>query len=563
MKKIGNIFIFCLVSVAIFLLGFKTENNVQPNAYYEVYLEGKLLGMIESEEELNKYIQKQGNKIKENVREYQIKLEYINAFNNLSKDMENISNKEKAEQLLSLKTLSDIDTETLNNYIENKLYELNDEEISEMTDYVDKNKIYLSTNEIYSPNGTKIEKVYTYDDNVISVEEMYKKLVLGKTFTLPGYQFVVKSKTEDKKDLIIYTTDPEIFSKSIEQLITIFVDEGEYKKYKTDTQNEIETTGNKIKNIYIDEDITYKAKNISVTEKIYTDSNDLTAYLLYGDKSKETKVTIKKGDSIESLAFENQISIQEFLIFNTEYNSKNNLLVPGEQAIISTVDPKISVVVETYEVVDKETNFPVVEKYDSTLSQGSTQLVQEGQKGLERVSQNVKSINGEITFVDPVGKEVIKSPVSKIISIGTKYIPSVGSTSIWAWPTNSGYTITSNYAYRINPINGKRELHDALDIAGTGYGSPIYAANNGTVVESSYTSINGNYVVINHNNGYYTYYGHMSTKLVSVGQTIERGKQIGKVGATGWATGPHVHFAVYKGWPYKGGKPINPWTLYQ
>lgn len=563
MKRIGTVFIICLVSVAVFLLGFKTENNAQPNVYYEVYLEGELLGMIESEDELNKYIQKQGDKIKENVRDYESKLERIDAFNDLSKGMQNISNKEKAKLLLSNKTLSEIDTDTLNDYIEDQLYVLSSEEIKEMRDYVDKNKIYLSTNEIYSPNGTKVEKVYTYDNNIISVEEMYKKLVLGKTFTLPGYQFVIKSKTEDKKNLIVYTTDPEIFSKSIEQLITIFVDEEEYNKYKNNTQNEIETTGNKIKNIYIDEDITYKAINVSVTEKIYTDSNDLTAYLLYGDKSTETRVTIKKGDSIESLAFENQISVQEFLIFNTEYNSKNNLLVPGEQVVISTVDPKISVVVETYEIVDKETNFSVVEKYDSTLSQGSTQLVQEGQKGLERVSQNVKSINGEITYVDPVGKEVIKSPVSRVVSIGTKYIPSVGSTSVWAWPTNSGYTITSNYAYRINPINGKRELHDALDIAGTGYGSPIYAANNGTVVESSYTSINGNYVVINHNNGYYTYYGHMSTRLVSVGQTVERGKQIGKVGATGWATGPHVHFAVYRGMPYKGGTPVNPWTIYQ
>lgn len=565
MKKMGIVFTICLASIVIFLLGFKTSPNAQPNVYYEVYLEGELLGMIESDTELNKYIQKQGERIKENVRDYQSKLELINTFSKLKDSQDkNGSNKDLAMSFVGNRELPSIDREAIKEYLDEQLYNLSDLEISQMREYVDKNEIYLSTNEVYSPNGTEIKKVYTYDSDIITVEDMYKKLVEGKTFTLPGYKFTIKSKNDNVQDIIIYTTDPEIFSQSIEKLITIFVDDETYERYKSDTQSDIKTTGSKIENIYIDENITYKAVNVSVTEKIYTNADDLTAYLLYGDKFKEQKITVKKGDSIESLAFDNQISIQEFLIFNTDYTSKDNLLVPDSEVVISTVDPKISVVVESYEIVDKQTNYSTVEQYDSSLSQGSVVVMSNGENGVERVSQNIKSVNGEIAYVDPVEKEVIKSPVSKVVKIGTKYIATVGSTSVWAWPTNSGYTITSEFAYRINPINGRRELHDALDIAGTGYGSPIYSANNGVVVDAGYTGINGNYVVINHNNGYYTYYGHMSRILVSKGQTVERGQQIGKVGSTGWATGPHVHFSVYKGYPMmRGSTPVNPWSLYR
>ena len=61
---------------------------------------------------------------------------------------------------------------------------------------------------------------------------------------------------------------------------------------------------------------------------------------------------VKQGDSIESLAIENQISVQEFLIFNDQYTNIDNLLVPNSDVVISNVDPKIQVVIEYYEVVD-------------------------------------------------------------------------------------------------------------------------------------------------------------------------------------------------------------------
>ena len=104
--------------------------------------------------------------------------------------------------------------------------------------------------------------------------------------------------------------------------------------------------------------------------------------------------------------------------------------------------------------------------------------------------------------------------------------------------------------------------YDGIDIAGTGYGSNIYAANNGVVVDAGYNDISGNYVIINHNNGYYTVYGHMSKILTKKGDIVARGTVIGLIGSTGWSTGPHLHFSIFVGYPYGGGYSINPWRFY-
>ena len=101
MKKIGTIFLVILVSVAVFLLGFKSDVNTRPNEYYEVYLEGDLLGTVKSEKELNDYIQKQGENIKSNVRNYKTQLDLIDIFNNLKDKISDSDNEKIARDLLN------------------------------------------------------------------------------------------------------------------------------------------------------------------------------------------------------------------------------------------------------------------------------------------------------------------------------------------------------------------------------------------------------------------------------------------------------------------------------
>ena len=552
MKYVGKYLLIVILSVVIFLVGFNFRDNKQPNVLYKVYLDKELVGTIKSRNELEKYINNQATIIRDNLKTYTLKIDAIKTFSKYSNvgEVNNYKDSEKVTYLLANKdslNVNENDVEDLHFYKKEKLYNISDLELQEMKDYVSKNAIYSHVEEVYTPNGIEIQKVYTYEEDILPVAEIYKKIMSKKSSTVAGYKFVIKSNNEEIDDIIVYTLDTEVFSKAIEDLITIFIDEVVYVNYKNDSQPEIVTTGSRIDKIYIDENITYKATNISVEEKIYTNSKDLSAYLLYGDTYTEKVVTVQPGDSIESITMNNQISVQEFLIFNEQYTSRDNLLVPNTEVVISNVDPKIQVVAEYYEVVDIETNFNIEEHYDSNLTQGSMLVTQEGKKGLERVSQNVKSINGEIKYVDPAGKEIIKSSVPQVISIGTKIIPNVGSTASWGWPTEQGYTFSSYYGYRLS-VFGEGNFHSGLDIAGTGYGSNVYAANNGTIeiLKDLGNYSYGKYIMINHNNGYYTLYAHMSgfAPGLTVGSTVSRGQPIGYIGSSGWATGPHLHYEV-------------------
>lgn len=117
------------------------------------------------------------------------------------------------------------------------------------------------------------------------------------------------------------------------------------------------------------------------------------------------------------------------------------------------------------------------------------------------------------------------------------------STGSYIWPTPSCYSVSSQFGYRYHPIYGDYRMHYGIDISASS-GASILAADSGTVTTATYSSSYGNYVMINHGDGRYTVYAHMSSMAVSVGNTVTQGETIGYVGSTGWSTGPHLHFEV-------------------
>ena len=123
--------------------------------------------------------------------------------------------------------------------------------------------------------------------------------------------------------------------------------------------------------------------------------------------------------------------------------------------------------------------------------------------------------------------------------------PSTPATSgDYIWPCSARY-ITSPFGRRTSPGGIGSTNHKGVDI-GASYGSSIYATKAGTVIVSSYDAGGyGNYVQIDHGGGNYTLYGHMSKRLVSVGQTVSQGEVIGLCGSTGASTGPHVHYEIW------------------
>jgi len=105
---------------------------------------------------------------------------------------------------------------------------------------------------------------------------------------------------------------------------------------------------------------------------------------------------------------------------------------------------------------------------------------------------------------------------------------------------------------RTDPVTGRYQLHSGIDI-GAGYGVPIQASADGIVLYAGWYGGYGNAIILDHGSGLSTLYAHCSAMYVSQGQNIQRGQVIGAVGATGWATGPHLHFEIRV-----NGVPVDP-----
>ena len=110
------------------------------------------------------------------------------------------------------------------------------------------------------------------------------------------------------------------------------------------------------------------------------------------------------------------------------------------------------------------------------------------------------------------------------------------------WPSNARY-ITDKFGWRDAPTAGASTYHEGVDI-GAPYYSDVYAAQSGTVIQAGWNGGYGYSVIIAHDFGVATLYGHMNDYYVSVGQTVSRGQVIGECGSTGISTGPHIHYEV-------------------
>lgn len=142
--------------------------------------------------------------------------------------------------------------------------------------------------------------------------------------------------------------------------------------------------------------------------------------------------------------------------------------------------------------------------------------------------------------------QVLKLPSGANVSAP----PPAPANGKWAWPVSGN--ISSPFGMRDHPITGVHKLHTGMDIA-AGAGTSIKVPLAGTVTFAGWNGGYGNYVVVDHGNGLQTAYAHQSQILVSVGQRVNAGDVIGKVGTTGDSTGPHLHFEVKR-----NGEFVNP-----
>lgn len=489
--KIRLSILIILILMSTFTLGFE-KFSLTPKTVYHVYLKGKSIGLVESKEELEKYIDREQEALK---KEYNIK-------------------------------------------------------------------------KVYAPDDLSIKKEITYSNNIMTTKDIYSKIKDISSFTIDGYEINIKkevaSKEEDKteiKNIKIYVIDKKVFTKAINTTVKSFITSEDYNTYKSNKKQTIKDTGKIIEKIYIENDITIKKGKIPTDKTIYLKEDELSKYLLFGTTENKETYTIKDGDTISNISYNNKMSTEEFLIINPQFTSENALLYNGQIVNIGILNPQVNIVEEDEVVAYEEKKYQTEIRYDNSKYVGYEETAQQGVNGKNKVTQKVRKINGETTNIVTTNTEEVSPSINEIIIKGGKESYYVGGGSpvatsgSWGWPASCN-SISSPFGYRWGV------LHDGTDIAGCGYGSPIFAAQAGTVVKASYKWDNGKYVIINHNNGYYSLYAHLADYTVKEGQTVARGQVIGGMGRTGYATGVHLHFSIWTGYPYYGGRVLNAMSMY-
>lgn len=287
----------------------------------------------------------------------------------------------------------------------------------------------------------------------------------------------------------------------------------------------------------------YFVENVEIKQE-YTDASLVMnlgniAEILNATKSGEVTYTVEAGDSYYYIAELYDMSVDDLLDMNPGYDPK--LLRVGDVLTISNAVPYLTVVDVERQNYVQDVPYQVEYQDDNTMYQGDYKVLSPGEYGKADVTANVTYINGEETARQVVASVTLSDPVTETQARGTIPRPTWFPTGSFRWPCSG--SITSYFGRRNTGIRGASTYHEGIDIANS-YGTAIYAADGGTVSYSGWRSGFGYLVIIDHGNGYQTYYGHNSSLLVSAGQHVYKGQQIARMGSTGISSGNHCHFGI-------------------
>ena len=286
-------------------------------------------------------------------------------------------------------------------------------------------------------------------------------------------------------------------------------------------------------NAYFVEDVEIREEYV---ESSYVMNLGYIAEILNETKQGEVTYTVESGDSYYSIAEDYDISIDDLMKLNEGYDP--DILRVGDVLTISNAVPYLTVVNVERQRYVQDVAYPVEYTDDSSMYQGEYKVTSAGVYGKADVTANVTYINGAETEREVVASVTLSQPVTEQQLRGTKERPTWYPTGSFAWPCTG---VLSSY-FGTRYLLGST-YHSGIDIANS-YGTSIYASDGGTVTYSGWMSGYGYLIIIDHGNGYQTYYGHNSSLVVSVGAKVHKGQLIARMGSTGRSTGNHCHFGI-------------------
>lgn len=271
------------------------------------------------------------------------------------------------------------------------------------------------------------------------------------------------------------------------------------------------------------------------------------------------------------------------LMSDNEVDADGNILIDGKEIALADISFNQPVSYKNYTVAQGDTISGITYKFGltniSTLIAvndiGNVRQLRSGQKlkipSLDGLVHNVAdsetleglSVRYKVTVEDILDVNDLDN--ANLLVGQQLFIPGakMDATSLqramgelFIWPLSGSFRITSEFGRRLDPFTGVPSSHTGIDLA-MAQGTPVKAAMSGKIAVTGYTNVYGNYVIIDHENGYQTLYAHLQKPApVKKGQRVAQGTRIGALGNTGYSTGPHLHFTVYK-----NGKLINPRTV--
>lgn len=252
------------------------------------------------------------------------------------------------------------------------------------------------------------------------------------------------------------------------------------------------------------------------------------------DNIQPVSYTAENDETLWEISKNNNISVERLLALNKNIGNK---VKKGDMVTLEQAVPVISVRAVRSEEYVEEVPFEVEKIEDAEIYEGRCVIEKKGEKGEAKVLARVTEVNGVESKREIIKSDVIKEAHTQVEKVGTKECPPTTGSGSFVNPSYG--SLSSRYGLRWD------RSHNGIDISGQ-HGSDIMAADGGLVTYASWMDGYGNYVVINHENGYETAYGHCSELLVQVGQRVIKGEVIAKMGSTGRSTGTHLHFEVKK-----------------
>ncbi|MBQ0078559.1 MAG: peptidoglycan DD-metalloendopeptidase family protein [Eubacterium sp.] len=317
----------------------------------------------------------------------------------------------------------------------------------------------------------------------------------------------------------------------------------------TDVQSVLED----LKSFYIDKYTVRDGRNMKVKQAVVLEkvevketntklnniySRDEMLSLLTTPRKKETVHTTVAGESLDDVAAEFNTTATALLKDNNNINADpDDELSAGTPIVIKQTAPAVTVKLTEEVTYDETIKFETKETKSKEMYKGDKEVTVEGKNGSREVTAEITTVNGKEIGREELISKVKQEPVTEEVTIGTAKRPPTVGDGKFSHPLKDNYRQTTTFRMRWG------RFHKGTDMA-CPTGTPVYAADGGTVIIARRQPSYGNLVVIDHQNGFTTKYAHNSKIVVKEGDKVYEGQKIAEVGSTGNSTGPHCHFEV-------------------